>query len=218
MNTGNHWRGRSLVHRVTDMAMSDQTYSSFETILDAIRCEISSNVDSPILIGIDGGGGSGKSTLASNLAAALGDASLIHLDDFADWNDDSNWHLSTFGERALKPLLAGITSKHQRYDWPTDTLGEWFEIPITGMAIVEGVTALRDELREYWKISIWVDCPRELRLERGVARDGEAIRTKWVEEWMSGEDQYFSREKPWESASFLFDGSDGQSSGFTPPG
>ena len=199
------------------MSMNDQTYSSLEVILDAVRREISSNADSPILIGIDGGGGSGKSTLAKKLAEALGDATLIHLDDFADWTDDSNWRLSTFAERALKPLLAGITSKHQRYDWPTDTLGEWFEIPSAGVAIIEGVTALRVDLREYWKISIWVDCPRELRLERGVARDGEAMRAKWVDEWMPGEDQYYLRGKPWESASLLFDGSDGQSSDFTPP-
>ena len=217
MTVENHWRGRSLAHRVTDMSISDQTYSSFETILAAVRREISSHADSTILIGIDGGGGSGKSTLAKNLAATLGDASLIHLDDFADWTDDSNWQLSTFTERALKPLLAGITSKHRRYDWPTETLGDWFEIPAAGVAIIEGVTAMRMDLREYWKISIWVDCPRELRLERGVARDGEAIRAKWVDEWMPGEDQYFRREKPWESTAFLFDGSDGGSSNFTPP-
>ena len=217
MSAGNDWRGRSLAHRVTGMSTNAQTYSSFEMILSVVRREISSSADSPVLIGIDGGGGSGKSTLAKNLAAALGDASLIHLDDFADWTDDSNWQLSTFAERALKPLLAGITSKHQRYDWPTDTLGEWFEIPPTGVAIIEGVTALRNDLRDFWKISIWVDCTRELRLERAVARDGEAMRAKWIEEWMPGEDQYFIREQPWESASFLFDGSGGESYDFTPP-
>jgi uridine kinase len=199
------------------MSMNAQTYSSFEVILDAVRSEISSNADYPVLIGIDGGGGSGKSTLAKKLAEGICGATLIHLDDFADWTDDSNWQLSTFAERALKPLLAGITSKHQRYDWPTETVGEWFEIPPTGVAIIEGVTSLRVDLREYWKISIWVGCPRELRLERGVTRDGEAIRPKWVDEWIPGEDQYFLREKPWESASLLFDGSDGRSSDFTPP-
>jgi uridine kinase len=189
------------------MSMNAQTYSSFEVILNAVRREISSNADSPILIGIDGGGGSGKSTLAKKLAEGLGDATLIHLDDFADWTDDSNWQLSTFAERALKPLLAGITSKHQRYDWPTDTLGEWFEIPAIGVAIIEGVNSLRVDLREHWKISIWVDCPRELRLERGVERDGEHMRSKWVDEWIPGEDQYFETDRPRESADYLFDGS-----------
>jgi uridine kinase len=189
--------------------MSDQnrTYSSFENILDAIRIAADASGESPVLVGIDGAGGSGKSTLAVNLAKALDDSTVIHLDDFADWSDDSNFQLSTFAERALAPLLAGLTSKHQRYDWPTDTLGEWFEIPATGIAIVEGVTALRNELREYWQVSVWVECPRELRLERGLARDGEQLRTKWVDEWMPGEDEYFERDKPQDHAQFQFDGS-----------
>jgi uridine kinase len=191
--------------------MSDQnrTYSSFEKILDAIRMAADASGDSPVLVGIDGAGGSGKSTLAVNLAKALDDSTVIHLDDFADWSDDSNFQLSTFAERALAPLLAGLTSKHQRYDWPTDTLGEWFEIPATGIAIVEGVTALRNELREYWQVSVWVECSRELRLERGLARDGEQMRSKWIDEWMPGEDEYFERDKPQDHAQFQFDGAGG---------
>jgi uridine kinase len=188
--------------------MSDQnrTYSSFEEILDAVQKASQASGDVPVLVGIDGAGGSGKSTLAVNLAKALDGSTVIHLDDFADWSDDSNFQLSTFAARALAPLLAGLTSKHQRYDWPTDTLGEWFEIPATSIAIVEGVTALRNELREYWKVSVWVECPRELRLERGLARDGEQMRTKWVDEWMPGEDEYFERDKPQDHALFRFDG------------
>jgi len=54
---------------------------------------------------------------------------------------------------------------------------------------------------------VWVDCPRELRLERGVARDGEAIRSKWEDIWMPGEDEYFKRDRPRESAMFIYDGS-----------
>lgn len=162
--------------------------------------------ESPVLVGIDGGGGSGKSSLSEKLSEALAGAQIIHLDDFADWSDDSNWELSTFAERALEPLVAGITSKHRRYDWPTDTFAEWFEIEPSSIAIVEGVTALRVDLREYWGVGIWVDCPRELRLERGIARDGEEIRSKWEDQWMPGEDAYFQHDRPWEAADFAFDG------------
>ncbi|NQW21062.1 MAG: AAA family ATPase [Chloroflexi bacterium] len=193
------------------------SYSSFEDIVDAIRSAAIDSADSTLLIGIDGAGGSGKSTLAKNLSESLDGATVIRLDDFADWSDDSNWELSTFAERVLIPFVAGITSKHQRYDWPTDSLGEWFEIPSTGIAIVEGVTALRPDLRGYWHVSIWVDCPRELRLERGVSRDGEEIRSKWVNEWMPGEDAYFERDRPSAIAQFIFDGSRQPESNFNPP-
>jgi uridine kinase len=189
------------------MSESRLTYSSFEIILDAVRAAVLKHPDTTLLVGIDGAGGSGKSTLAKRLADSLDNATVVHIDDFADWNDDSNWVLSTFAERVLAPLVAGITSKHQRYDWPTDSLGEWFEIPPTGIAIVEGVTALRSDLRKYWHVGVWVECARELRLERGVARDGEGMRSKWQDLWMPGEDAYFKRENPQGHAEFVFDGS-----------
>jgi uridine kinase len=204
-------RGRGDFRSNKVLVMSDSTssppYSTFDAILDAVRAAASEHVDSTQLIGIDGAGGSGKSTLAKNLAAALSNATVVHIDDFADWSDDSNWELSTFADRVLEPLIAGITSKHQKYDWPTDTFGEWFEIIPNSVVIVEGVTALRPDLREYWHVSVWVDCPHELRLERGVARDGEAIRSKWEDIWMLGEDEYFERDRPRESAQFIYDGS-----------
>lgn len=190
---------------------SNPRYSTFDEILDAVRTAAAEHVDSTLLVGIDGAGGSGKSTLAKNLASALTSATVVHIDDFADWTDDSNWELSTFADRVLEPLIAGITAKHQRYDWPTDTFGEWFEVIPNSIVIVEGVTALRPDLRDYWHVSAWVDSPRELRLERGVARDGEAIRSKWEDIWMPGEDEYFERDRPREHARFIYDGS-GQAS------
>lgn len=189
------------------MSEVSRKFSTFDEIVDAIRRAVEEHPDSPVLVGIDGAAGSGKSTLAENLAAEIDEATLIHLDDFHDWDDDSNWELSTFAERALKPLLAGLTSRHQRYDWPTDSFGEWFEIPAAGVAIVEGVTTLRTDLRKFWNVPIWVDCPRDLRLERGIARDGESMRSKWVDSWMPGEDKYFERERPSEHAGYWFDGS-----------
>lgn len=186
---------------------SSPQYSKFDVILSAVRAAANEHVGSTTLVGIDGAGGSGKSTLARKLAASLGNATVVHIDDFADWTDDSNWDLSTFAERVLEPLIAGITEKHQRYDWPTDTFGEWFELTPNSVVIVEGVTALRPDLRDYWHVSAWVDCPRGLRLERGVARDGEAIRSKWEDIWMPGEDEYFERDRPREHAQFTYDGS-----------
>ena len=188
------------------------SYSTFDEILEAIRATLPEYVGSTVLVGVDGAGGSGKSTLAINLAAALERVTLVHIDDFTDWADDTNWQFSTFAERVLEPLLAGVTAKHQRYDWPTDTFGEWFELVPNGIVIVEGVTALRPDLRDYWHVSAWVDCPRALRLERGIARDGEALRSKWVDQWMPGEDAYFERDKPHEHAQFIFDGSESTNS------
>ncbi len=199
--------------------MSDtaRQYSSFDQIVAAIRDAASDNPNSTVLVGIDGAGGSGKSTLANKLSDAFGELTVVHLDDFADWSDDSNWVLSTFAERVLKPLMAGITARHQRYDWPTDSLGEWFEIAPSGIAIIEGVSVLRTDLRDYWHVSVWVDCPRDKRLVRGLARDGEAMRSKWEDLWMPGEDAYMQQHLPWDAADFIFDGSGSGESNFSPP-
>lgn len=189
------------------MSIESPTYSTFDEILAAVHRAALERAGSTLLVGIDGGGGSGKSTLARRLSGSLDDVTIVHLDDFADWSDDSISELSTFAERVLTPLLAGKSSRHQKYDWITDFYGEWFEIPPSGTAIVEGVTALRPDLRDYWRVSVWVDCPRELRLERGVARDGEENRHKWVDLWMPGEDAYFERVRPRDHAQFIYDGS-----------
>jgi cytidylate kinase len=38
---------------------------------------------------------------------------------------------------------------------------------------------------------VWVEAPAEQRLARGVARDGETHRERWVD-WMEREDRFFA--------------------------
>jgi len=58
------------------------------------------------------------------------------------------------------------------------------------MVVIEGVYTLRPELRPLYDVRIWVECPRRLRLARGLARDGEAARARWERDWMPAEDRY----------------------------
>ena len=61
--------------------------------------------------------------------------------------------------------------------------------------ILEGVTASREAFRPYLAYSIWIETPREVRLRRGLERDGAQARAQW-EEWMEAEDRYVERERP----------------------
>jgi len=72
--------------------------------------------------------------------------------------------------------------------------------------IVEGVSSMREELGAYWDLSIWVDCPYELRLQRGVERDGEPMRSQWTDVWMPEEDAYFRAQRPDRRADLIIDG------------
>lgn len=48
------------------------------------------------------------------------------------------------------------------------------------------------------------------RSKRGIARDGEAARDMWVNNWMVAEDMYVESHKPQEFADFIIDGTDNE--------
>ncbi len=80
---------------------------------------------------------------------------------------------------------------------------------VAGVVIVEGNYVIRPELRGYYDLRIWVEAPYDLRLQRGITRDGEQARTRWVEEWMPEEDRYVAASRPADYADVLVDGSGG---------
>jgi len=119
--------------------------------------------------------GPGKSSLAKWLASSLR-ASIIHTDDFASWNNPVNWRPDLI-ELALKPLAAGQPARYQPTNW-----GDGEKSPIVirpgGTVLLEGVTASRRAFRPYLAYSIWIEAARELRLRRGIERDGEEARAQ----------------------------------------
>ena len=73
--------------------------------------------------------------------------------------------------------------------------------------ILEGVTASREAFRPYLAYSVWVETPREVRLARGLKRDGTGARANW-KAWMEEEDSYINSERPAEHADFVLPGDD----------
>lgn len=57
-----------------------------------------------------------------------------------------------------------------------------------------------------YDVRIWVDSPRDFRLERGVERDGSGNRDMWENVWLPDEDKYFEVQKPADSADIIIDG------------
>jgi len=50
-----------------------------------------------------------------------------------------------------------------------------------------------------------VEAPRDIRVQRGVARDGEAVLPKWLA-WMKSEDDLFASEQTRQRAHVVVDG------------
>lgn len=159
------------------------------------------------LIAIDGWGGAGKSRLAAELEKRLPAVAVIHTDDFAGPQQPS-WDWQRFAREALDPLLTDRQARFQRYDWNRDQLGDWDDVPTGGIVIVEGISSSRQELGPVWDLIIWVECSRELRLRRGIERDGEALRWKWETVWMPEEEAYVRAQDPIGRADVIVDGGD----------
>ena len=161
-----------------------------------------------LLVGIDGPGASGKSTLATGLAAASVLIDVVHMDDFhqpssARYSGDlklrpngADFDRARLARDVLEPLRDGREATYHRYDWNTDAVDTAIVSITRPIVVVEGVYALSAPLFPFYDITLWVECPREMRLARGLARDGESARSRWVDDWMLGEDQYMESERP----------------------
>ncbi len=170
---------------------------------------------STLLVAIDGCGGSGKSTLANEIQQAHDNVTVVHMDNFFLSSDqlvdappkqkpvgaDFDW--KRLLNQVLEPVSRDKEGRYQRYDWETDRLAEWHIVPIGGIVIVEGVYCFRRELSDKYDVAIWVDCPREMRLSRGLERDGEEAREMWENNWMVSEDIYVQEHKSHERADFV---------------
>lgn len=164
------------------------------------------------LVCVDGPAGSGKSTFAERLAAALGGAPVVHTDDLlAGWSDTLTFW-PRLEEGVLRPLAGGRPGRYRRYDWLAGRFAEEHEVPVTPALVVEGVSAARAAVAGRCVLAVWVEAPSDLRLARGIARDGEALRGEW-ERWRAVEDAHFAADRTRDRADLLVDGAPGESPG-----
>jgi uridine kinase len=162
------------------------------------------------LISVDGPAGSGKSTLAARLAdraEARGLSVLVlHMDDLYDGWDGAARGFGLLRDHVLSRLAEGREGRYRRYDWNLRAYAERHVVPVSmDLLIVEGVTAA-DRGAEPWpSLRIWIETSNDVRLDRGIDRDGEALRDRWLE-WMRWERDHFAAENTRERADVIVDG------------
>lgn len=156
------------------------------------------------LVCVDGPAGAGKTTLAGLLAAAL-DAPVVHLDDLYEGWSGLDGVFARLDAQVLTPLAAGRPGRYQRYDWHAGRFDDWVDVPLTGTLVVEGCGSAPRALAGRAVLVAYVDAPADLRLERGLVRDGEAMREQWLR-WMGLEAVHLAREDTRRRADVVVDG------------
>ena len=151
----------------------------------------------PRILGIDGPAGAGKSTLAARVAAATG-SPVIGIDDFVGWTDldpaGTSWWPRLEAE-VLEPFLAGRPIAYRRRDWYGDPDGlgllpEPVRFDPSPLLVLEGVSVTRRALAARLALRVWVDAPEDIRLARGLDRDGEHQLDHWLR-WQALETEFF---------------------------
>jgi uridine kinase len=156
------------------------------------------------LICVDGPAGSGKTTLGAEIASLAGGAAVIHMDDlFEGWGglDRVDAQLRTL----LRPLAQGFSGSYRRWDWPGNAWAETVLVPPAPLLVLEGVGSGSHAHADLVTVLAWVEVPFELRMARGLERDGDAVADHWTR-WAHDEDALFARERTRERADLILDG------------
>jgi uridine kinase len=161
------------------------------------------------LVCVDGPAGSGKTTFAGRLAGALGPAAaLVHTDDlYAGWTLTGS--AARLAAGVLRPLAEGRPGSYHRFDWPAGRFAAVpTPVPVPEVLVVEGCGSSRRALDLWTTLRVWVEAPADLRLARGLDRDGAAMEAHWLR-WQRAEAELFAAEETRDRADLLVDGTAG---------
>jgi uridine kinase len=186
----------------------------------------------PLRVAIDGPDAAGKTTLGDELAEHLaGKRPVIRagIDDFHNPREyrlrrgaDSpeGYYLDSFDYEALRealldPLGPGGSGRYRRatFDYRTDekVAAPEEQAPPGTILLFDGVFLLRPELRPFWDFSIFVHVDFDEIVRRAEARDrelmggAEAVRERYRNRYIPGQELYFSSCAPQEVADVVLD-------------
>jgi uridine kinase len=173
-------------------------------VLDLVRAR-PATLGKGRLVSIDGPAGAGKTTLAEAVAALAPEARVIHMDDlYEGWDGLADVSRQMAG--LLRPLAERLPGSYRRYDWDAAAFAETVTVDPVDLLVLEGVGAgcrMHDDLIG---LLVWVDAPYELRMRRGIERDGEAFASRW-RAWAEAEQRVFAHHRTRQRADLVVDGS-----------
>lgn len=154
----------------------------------------------PFLVAIDGGSASGKSTLGETLAKELG-ATLVHMDDFflpmelrtpqRFAQPGGNVHWERVLAEVLEPLKAGKPLEYGVFNCSVMAVDRICREEAKDIVIVEGAYSLHPQLRDFFDLKVLVTVDEATQKQRILARNGEKMLRRFLNEWIPLELRYF---------------------------
>lgn len=142
------------------------------------------------VVAVDGPSGSGKTTLAKGLVDAIG-APVVHMDELYPGWDGLAEAVPLLVNQVLVPLSRGRAGAYRVWDWEADAWGAAREVAPGPVLVVEGCASSVGAAGGYAAVRVWLEAPREERMRRGLARDGETYAPHW-RRWAAQEQALFA--------------------------
>ncbi|MCM3666191.1 kinase [Mesobacillus subterraneus] len=177
--------------------------------------------DQRFILGIDGLSRSGKTSFVKRVASNLKDLGIpfhvIHIDDHIverakryntgqeEWCEYYyfQWDVEWLKVHLFGKLLSADQIELPFYD---DELDEQTSrvLHLTGkkVLIVEGVFLMREEWKNYFDFTVFLDCPRDVRFSRESAKTQSNIE-KFKKRYWKAEDFYLETVKPAENTDLV---------------
>ena len=153
------------------------------------------------LVCVDGPSGSGKTTLAEEIVALRPGSPLVHMDDlFPGWSGLPLVDAQLDG--LLRPLARGQAGSYRRWDWHGDEWAETHVVHPAPLLVIEGVGAGSAGTADLVTVLVWVEAAYDVRMARGIARDGESFAPHW-HRWAEDEAAHFTRHATRERADLV---------------
>ena len=195
------------------------------------------NPDKPIVVAFDGVDTSGKTSLADDIHAFFRNQGIesvrVSIDKFhnprtirvskGEYSPEGFFRDSFDYEKIVELVLRPIKNRESSiikgiYDYRIENSVDANAAAITKDSIIlfDGIFMHRDELREYWDLSIFLDVSFETVRKRAILRDTklfgteEEVLKKYDTRYIPGEELYIASCNPKDRADIVIDNNDWQ--------
>ena len=149
------------------------------------------------LVCVDGPSGAGKTEFATRLTVALGDATLLHMDELYPGWDGLAAGVARLRADVVAPLREGRPARYRRWDWVRAAYGECHDLGVPPLLVVEGVGAGAADTASPGRATsllVWLDAPEVVRYRRAMERDGATYAPHWSR-WAAQERAHFAADR-----------------------